>query len=59
MGHSSVSITEQHYAALSNQSARDAISILDVLNDEGLETTQAAPSPRKAFPQEKMIPLGL
>jgi integrase len=33
MGHSSVTITEQHYAALSNQSARDAISMLDVLGD--------------------------
>ena len=33
MGHSSVTITEQHYAALSNQSAREAISMLDVLSD--------------------------
>ena len=38
MGHSSVTITEQHYAALSNQSARDAISMLDVLNDLGSES---------------------
>lgn len=35
LGHSSVTITEQHYAALSNQSERDAISMLDVLDDLG------------------------
>ena len=33
LGHSSVVITEQHYAALSNQSARDAISMLDIFRD--------------------------
>ena len=33
LGHSSVTITGQHCAALSNQSARKAISMLDVLND--------------------------
>lgn len=38
LGHSSVTITEQHYAALSNQSAREAISMLDVLNDLGSES---------------------
>ena len=37
MGHSSVTITEQHYAALSNQSARDAISMLDVLTNKRLD----------------------
>ena len=37
MGHSSVTITEQHYAALSNQSARDAISMLDVLTNKKLD----------------------
>lgn len=42
IGYSSVTITEQHYAALSNQSAREAISMLDVLND--LES-ESAPMP--------------
>ena len=32
-----MTITEQHYAALSNRSAREAISMLDVLNDLGGE----------------------
>ena len=50
MGHSSVTITEQHYAALSNQSAREAISMLDVLNEAGLEISEAVHSPRKALP---------
>lgn len=57
LGHSSVTITEQHYAALSNQSARDAISMLDVLNDAGLQISEAVPSPRKALPATEKLPL--
>jgi integrase/recombinase XerD len=53
LGHSSVTITEQHYAALSNQSAREAISMLDVLNDTGLEISEAVHSPRRALPQRE------
>lgn len=45
-----VTTTEQHYAALSNQSAREAISMLDVLNDAGLQISEAVPSPQKAIP---------
>ena len=36
LGHSSVTITEQHYGALSNHSARNAISMLDMLSAAGI-----------------------
>jgi integrase len=44
LGHSSVTITEQHYAAFSNQSAREAISMLDVLQNAELETSTPNPT---------------
>ena len=50
MGHSSVTITEQHYAALSNQSARAAISMLDVLNNPNLDSREAGNTSKRGIP---------
>lgn len=50
MGHSSVTITEQHYAALSNHSARSAISMLDVLSTAGNETREPDNLLKRALP---------
>jgi len=53
MGHSSVTITEQHYAALSNQSARAAISMLDVLNNPNLDSLEAGNTSKTGLPPDE------
>ena len=59
MGHSSVTITERHYAALSNQSARAAISMLDVLNNPDLDSREAGNTFKKGLPPAKNNPFKL